>query len=35
MNQEEHKSKDCWFKEVSIDNGYESPYCNECIMEEI
>ena len=26
-----HKSKDCWFKEVSINNGYKTPYCNCCI----
>ena len=30
--QGKHKPKDCWFKEVCEDNGFEEPYCNECII---
>jgi len=26
-----HKSKDCWFKDVCLDNDMPNPpYCNDC-----
>ena len=33
MKQGKHKSKNCLFKGICLDNNYEPPYCNECIEE--